>query len=92
MGWSNTVSFPVTLPFELSGVGMPGCFLLQSLQLFGLTTAPVGPSSLRFTYPIPASPIFNGVRVYIQAYCYAPGANSAEIVLSNGVEWELGGI
>ncbi|MFN9938079.1 MAG: hypothetical protein ACK56I_01265, partial [bacterium] len=63
MGWSNTLSSPVSLPLELSGIGMPGCYLLQSLQLFGLPASSTGPSTLHFGYPIPPSPAFRGVHV-----------------------------
>lgn len=90
MGWSNTFSFPVPLPYDLSGIGMPGCSLLQSFDVPGLGVSPTGASTLHFSYPVPNHPGLVGAHVYLQAYCLAPGANPLDVVVSNGVDWLIG--
>jgi hypothetical protein len=89
-GISNTIAFPVALPFELSGVGMPGCYLLHSNDVFGLPVTPVTASTLQFDAAIPLAPLLLGQHFYIQAYCFAPGVNAAQIVTSNGIDWLIG--
>ena len=91
MGWSNThvASLPL-LPFSLSAIGMPGCLLLQSNDVFGLPTTPGIGSTLQFNFGIPSTPNLLGGHVYLQAYCYAPGANALEIIASNGIDWRIG--
>ena len=90
LGASNTFAFPVALPFELSGIGMPGCDLLQSNDAFGLALTPVTASTLQFNAAIPFALALLGQHFYIQAYCFAPGANAAQIVTSNGIDWLIG--
>ena len=89
-GESNTFSFPITLPFELSGVGMPGCYLLQSNDVFGLAVSPVTASTLQFDAAIPFDPALLTQQFYIQAYAFAPGANASQVVTSNGIAWTIG--
>lgn len=91
MGWSNTFAFPVALPFGLSGIGMPGCDLLQSNQIFGLA-ATVTPLGLSFSTAIPNQVNLVGSHAYIQAYAFAPGQNALQIIASNGIDWQLGDI
>ena len=90
MGWSNTLAFPVSLPFDLGGIGMPGCDLLHSNDVFGLGAVPVSATGLDFSFPIPIQASLVGSRVYLQAFAVAPGANAAQVVTSNGIEWILG--
>jgi glycine betaine/choline ABC-type transport system substrate-binding protein len=90
VGFSNTFSFPVLLPFELSSVGMPNCYLLQSSDVSGIPAAPVTASTLQFTTAIPYSPALLTQQFYIQAYAFAPGANASQIVTSNGIAWTIG--
>jgi hypothetical protein len=78
------------LAFELSNIGMPGCLLLQSNEVFGLPVTPVSASTFQFDAAIPSSPALIGQHFYIQAYCFAPGVNAAQIVTSNGIEWVIG--
>lgn len=28
--------------------------------------------------------------VYIQAYCFAPGVNPLQVIVSNGIDWLIG--
>jgi len=91
VGFSNTFlgGLPV-LPLDLTTIGMAGCELLHSNDVFGLPIAPVTASSYQFDQPLPNQVALLGSHVYVQAYCFAPGANALEIVASNGVDWLLG--
>lgn len=90
MGESNALYFPVQLPFELSGVGMPGCYLLQSVEWFGMPLSATSPGTMRFEQAIPNQINLLDRHLYVQAYAYAPGANALEIITSNGMDWEIG--
>ena len=90
LGASNTFAFPIVLPFELSGIGMPSCYLLQSNDVFGLPVTPATASTLQFHATIPYSLALVGQHYYLQAYCFAPGANAAQFVTSNGIDWLIG--
>ena len=73
------------LPLDLSALGMPGCSLLHSADAVGLSGTSFG-----LQLPIPNSSSLWAQRVFVQAYCYAPGANAAEVITSNGVDWRIG--
>ena len=90
MGLSNTTYGPFTLPVPLDSVGMNGCLLWHSAEALGLGVTAITPTSLVFLYPIPNSSSLIGGRVFLQGYCFAPGANPLQIIASNGVEWRLG--
>ena len=90
LGASKTFSFPIALPFELGGIGMPGCYLLQSNEVFGLPASPATASTLQFHATIPFTPALVGLHYYLQAYCLAPGANATQVVASNGIDWLIG--
>ena len=90
MGWSNSLPFPFVLPLDLGFIGMPGCDLLQSNEVFGLAATPVSATELDFGFSIPLQASLVGSPVYLQAYAFAPGANAAHVITSNGIEWILG--
>jgi hypothetical protein len=91
MGFSDTLltGLPI-LPLSLASLGMPGCELLHSNDVFGLPVTAGASGTLDFSYTIPSNVNLLGAQVYLQAYCYAPGANALEIIASNGVEWVIG--
>ncbi len=91
LGTSNTYTFPIALPFELSTAGMPGCYLLQSNEVTGLPLSPTAaPSTLQFSASLPFNTALLGQQFYIQAYVVAPGANATQVITSNGIEWTIG--
>jgi hypothetical protein len=90
MGWNDTTAFSLPLPIDLSFLGMPGCDLLHSNEVFGLTAAPTSASTLSFQAAIPYQPSLLGSHVYIQAYAFAPGANPLQFVVSNAIDWLIG--
>ncbi|MFT4840994.1 MAG: hypothetical protein ACJAUC_003549 [Planctomycetota bacterium] len=91
MGWSDTaLAGLLLLPLPLGFIGMPGCSLIQSNEVFGLPATPVTASTLQFEYAIPTQASLLGEHVYLQAYCFAPGANAAQVIASNGIDWLIG--
>lgn len=90
IGWSRTQYGPFSLPVTLGGIGMQGCDLLQSSNVIGLTTAPIGAGTAAFATPIPNELALVGTTVYLQGYAYAPGVNTLEMIVSNGLEWFVG--
>jgi hypothetical protein len=78
------------LPLSLSNLGMPGCELRHSNDVFGLPVTTAAPGTMDFSYPIPSNVNLLGAHAYLQAYCYAPGANALEIIASNGIDWLIG--
>jgi len=92
IGWSDQFFGPFVLPVTLTGIGMTGCDLLQSADLLGLGASPLTPSTLSFSLAIPNAPSLIGVRLYLQAYAFAPGVNPLQIIMSNGIGWIFGSI
>ena len=78
------------LPLSLAGLGMAGCELLHSNDVFGLPVTPAAPGTLNFSYPIPSNAILLGAHVYLQAYCWDPGASQLPMIASNGIDWLVG--
>ena len=91
MGFSNTHlgGLPV-LPIGLAFIGMPGCSMLHSNEVFGLPVTPLTASSMQFDLAIPFQISLLGAHVYLQAYCVAPSANPLQIIASNGIDWLIG--
>ena len=91
MGFDDTFlgGLPI-LPLSLDSLGMQGCQLLHSNDVFGLPITGGAPGTLDFSRGIPGNANLLGVHVYLQAYCYAPGANALEVIASNGIDWALG--
>ena len=92
LGTSNTFSFPVALPYEMSAVGMPGCFIHTSFEAFGVSLHPTAPGTWQYSQVIPPNTNLVGQPFYLQGFAYAPGANVANIVTSNGIKWEIGDV
>lgn len=90
IGFSNTFSFPVSLPFDLSSLGFTGCDLNQSNEIFGLPWTVSPGQDPQFAQAIPALTSALGVHLFVQAYAFAPGENPAQVVVSNGLDWQLG--
>lgn len=87
LGLSRTSIWRIgAFPSDLSIVGMPGCMLLQSMEIFGLPTAP-SPNpflgQVGAAPPLPASA--NGLQVFAQAFSFTPSANALGVVASNEI-------
>jgi len=91
IGLSDTLlaGLPI-LPLSLTNLGMSGCELLHSNDVFGLPVTAGAPGTLDFSYPIPTDATLLGAHAYLQAYCFAPAANPLQIIVSNGIDWTIG--
>jgi len=79
------------LPIALDGLGMPGCGILQSLDIHSSYPSSSGAAGVaNFTLPIPPNVFFLGVELQLQAWAPDPAANTAGIVLTNGLTWTIG--
>ena len=69
---------------------MPGCSLLQSTESGSLPAVFNGPGTAIYSLALPNWAALIGLPVYLQAWASAPGANTANVIVSNGVEWVIG--
>jgi hypothetical protein len=90
IGWSNTTAGVFQLPMSLSGFGMPGCDLLQSAEFAAIPMTFTGQGTASYGLSLPNWGALVGVSMFLQAWANAPGANTANVIVSNGVEWVVG--
>jgi hypothetical protein len=90
LGWSKTQIGPFPLPLPLDGFGLAGCSLLHSAEVTGLAPSQLAAGSLGLAIAIPQTSSLLGVIIHLQGYSYAPQANPAEIITSNGLSWTIG--
>lgn len=90
LGLSNTTYGPFTLPVTLASIGMPGCDLLQSANVVGEPATSIGPGTASYSFAIPNNAALIGMHVYLQGWAWAPGTNAANIIVSNGLDWQIG--
>lgn len=87
-GTSGSSSTLGPLPFDLSVVGMPGCFLRSSLDLtdalftFGSTAS--------WSLGIPNQTGILGLNFWQQAFVFSPGLNAFGGAMSNGAQFQIG--
>ncbi len=89
LGWSNTSVGPFPLPLSLAPWGMLGCDMLQSADASHLLT-PTGAGTATYSERLPNWVGLIGLHIYLQGWAHAPGANPANVIVSNGVEWVIG--
>ena len=90
-GWSNRQVLNLQLPAAMAGLGMPGCWILQSDDAITLPCVPTGPATARFSMAIPAHASFTGLRFFLQPWAPAPGAfPTVDAVVGNGVAVTIG--
>ena len=92
MGWSDQFFGTTPLPASLASIGMTGCDLLQSAEIIGLDTIPVASTTHSFSLTIPNQPSLIGAHAVLQSFAFAPGANPAQLIVSNGIDWLLGDV
>ena len=85
---SRTSWGSLTLPLDLTGLGMPGCALHASPQLTLLLANLAGQAAMAL--PIPNFASLLGATLYAQGGVTDPDANLLGIVVSNGSAWRLG--
>lgn len=89
VGFSTQFYGPFPLPLPLDGFGMNGCVLRHSADILGVAVTPVG-ADLEYALAVPATAQLLGFPLYLHGYGYAPGANSAQIALTNRLDWIVG--
>ncbi|MCB9920403.1 MAG: S8/S53 family peptidase [Planctomycetes bacterium] len=91
LGLSRTMSGTTPLPFDMTPLGAPGCFVLASNEasLF-LVADSVG--RVRNTWNIPNSPSNLGVKVFAQIGSFDIGANSFGMAVSHALELTIGDV
>jgi hypothetical protein len=89
LGVSNTNWLGIPLPFPLTSVGMPGCFLATSVEiLLPTATAPVGSigGSAAVALPIPNNASLVGLSLYAQWLVLNPLGSSSLGATTKGLE------
>lgn len=89
LGWSRSSFGAFALPLTLAGFGMPGCTLLQSSDAPSEAVSATGPSTATYSLALPNMSGLIGLRLYLQGWAFAPGANAGNTIVSNGVEWRI---
>lgn len=87
IGFSDSALGSLPLPFDLSGIGMPGCRLLTSREVMRAEVTSVAWS---WRQPLPGSPIFLGATLHAQAFAADPAGNALGLVASNGAHLTVG--
>jgi len=85
VGNRNNQWGPFTLPFDMSGVGAPGCFLNASVVL-ALSTQADGSGNASQSLTVPSNQALQGASLYMQWYGVDVKANALGLVTSRGVE------
>lgn len=81
LGLSRTSSAFGPLPFDLSGLGAPGCSILVSSDANTLLLGTAGTATYQLA--IPAAPVFLCAHLYNQALVLDAGANALGAVMSD---------
>ena len=88
IGWSSTSFAGGALPYDLTAIGMPGCWLRVSGEL----CEPVVGSGNAATWslPIPNAPAWIGASFFTQAVVLDAGANALGLTLSDAAVAVIG--
>ncbi|MGH7151454.1 MAG: hypothetical protein ACREIU_12190, partial [Planctomycetota bacterium] len=93
LGLSNSVWGPLSLPFDASGVGMPGCSLLVSIDLafpaITQASSPV-PGRASIAFPVPLDPQLVGAQLFGQWFVLGPGPGLGGSSLTRGIGLVIG--
>ncbi|HKB14880.1 MAG TPA: hypothetical protein VKF62_02390, partial [Planctomycetota bacterium] len=90
LGASNVNWGPLPLPYDLGGLGVPGCSLLTSVDFFfpALTQATLpAPGRATVAFAIPSDPALVGIQAFVQWYVpsatgYVPGSMTRGVRLT----------
>lgn len=92
VGLSATALGSTPLPMSLSPFGLTGCNLLQDTAVaLALPTDPAVAGTAQAHLPIPLLPWLAGYRLFAQAWAMAPGVNAAGLIVSDGLDFVIGG-
>ena len=87
VGFSSSIYNSVPLPIDASPLGMPGCTIYLSLDIFELTAATAGTAGYSVT--VPADPYFLGLEFFQQGASFDT-VNAFGAVLSNAIRATVG--
>ncbi len=87
LGISSTRWGSLTLPLDLSSLGMTGCELLVSPELSLSSSATSGRATV--SVPIPDNSKLRRASAYAQWFCLDPGANRTGITASDGLRIDI---
>lgn len=87
IGFSNTASGPLPLPFDLTVIGMTGCNLLADPLI---TDVVAGGATASWPLAVPANPGLLGTVLYNQAFPLDFAANPFGFTATNGGRIKLG--
>ena len=88
LGASRTACGPFPLPFDLTPIGMTGCALLVSCELYFPVFTRNGTAT--WTVAIPDATALLGARFFNQALVGEAAANPFGAIVSNGGEGVIG--
>jgi hypothetical protein len=88
-GLSDTASGVIPLPASLAAIGMPGCTLQVDPVIVDAFLAVS--TTATWARPIPNSAALLGHTIYCQGAALAPGANAADLIVSDHAALLLGG-
>jgi hypothetical protein len=83
VGSSDTLWAALPLPFDMTVIGAPGCFLRASLDGLIVGVATDAQGSAKFTLPIPNLAGLLGVQFYNQYTVFDGPANAIGLVTTN---------
>ena len=89
LGFSRDRIGAFTLPIPLDYLGMPGCSLLQSMEVPALPLA-LSPPTATMSLTIPLDYSLLERSIYLQAQVVAPGVNALGVATSNGLRLVFG--
>jgi hypothetical protein len=89
MGFGDQSHAGVSLPADLSALGMPGCFLRVQPEATVLLAAPAT-SLVPFTLPVPNRPSLLRQTFFQQALVLDPGANAGGATISDSMRGVIG--
>ncbi len=78
----------IPLPFDLSGLGAPGCKVLADPFLGQVLTISQGMA--QGSVPLPANPAILGLSIFNQGFVVDPKANNLGLTTTNGGEGKIG--
>jgi hypothetical protein len=89
-GTTTTSWNGLTLPFDLTAMGLPGCTLYSAMTLqVGTTTS--GSGSAQYSFPIPPNPLFAGAVLYGQWLVSDTRVNPAlPVAVSDAIKFTVG--
>lgn len=91
VGLSTTTWMGQPLPLALDNLGLTGCTLYQDAMLEGFgACASTGPTTARYSLPVPAAFWFVGQQVHLQAWALDASANAGGAIGSGALSVYVG--